>query len=188
MNERAGLGRLLTLSLVAIALAVLVARQPEPALATIDFRVLIQQHFNLLDRGDVAGVMATFSDDAVVSGASCRPTPCVGKPAIQREIERRVNNRAVQTLTSLQESSGRGVGMLVITEDLTRACNVERIIVLCEVEVKNDKITLFASQPDTTDAATAAFVACQAAGPAPALAPAISPPRTGDGGLVQAGS
>jgi hypothetical protein len=169
------------ISLLVIALTLgLKAVGPAQSSAAVDFRVLVQRHFDLLDQGNVAAVMDMFSDDAVVSGASCVPTPCVGKAAIQKEIERRVNNGATQTLTSLQErTSGKGSGSLRITERGFPACNVERIIVLFDIEVANDKITLFASRPDLSDPQSAAFVACMAA----RAAPAIAPPRAGDGGL-----
>jgi hypothetical protein len=168
--------------LLVIALATgLSTGDPARTAAAVDFRILLQQHFELLDQGKVAAVMDTFSDDAVVAGGrSCRPAPCVGKAAIQQEIESRVNNGATQRIVSLQEhTAGKGSGTLRITERGFPACNVESILVLFDVEVKNDKIARFDSRPDLSDPQTARWVACISA-PPPA---SISPPRAGDGGL-----
>src|SRR5258707_8885955 len=41
-------------------------------------------------RGDVAGALALYSDDAIVQYGGLCWTPCVGKDAIRKELERRV--------------------------------------------------------------------------------------------------
>ena len=170
--------------LVALVLVVAMGMGPnqiESTEAAVDFRVLVQQHVDALNRGDVAGVIATFSDDAVVSNVGlCAATPCVGKAAIQREMERRVNIHVRFTITSLQESSGSGVGRAEVGADNVRACGVQRILVSFNVDVKNDKITSFPVRFDSADPQTAAFLACVAA-----PQPSVSPPRTGDGGLIE---
>ena len=165
-----------------VTLASLVANLPtQAAQAAIDFRILVQQHVDALNRGDVAGVMATFSDDAVVSNVGlCAANPCVGKAAIQREMERRVNIHVRFTITSLQESNGTGLGRAEVAADNVRACGVQRIVAIFNVDVKGDKITSFPVRFDASDAQTAAFLACVAA-PAPT---SIAPPRTGDAGLL----
>jgi len=164
-----------------VTLASLVVNLPtHAAQGAIDFRILVQQHVDALNRGDVAGVMATFSDDAVVSNVGlCAANPCVGKAAIQREMERRVNIHVRFTITSLQESNGTGVGRAEVAADNVRACGVQRIVASFNVDVKGDKITSFPVRFDASDPQTAAFLACVAA-----PAPSIAPPRTGDAGLL----
>lgn len=149
--------------------------------AAVDFRVLVQQHVDALNRGDVAAVMATFSDDAVVSNVGlCAASPCVGKPAIQKEMERRVGIHVLFTITSLRESSGKGSGRAEVRADNVRACGQERLVAAFDVEVKGDKITSFPVRFDRSDPQTAAFMACMAA----RSAGAVTPPNTGDGGLL----
>jgi len=149
--------------------------------AAVDFRVLVQQHVDALNRGDVAAVMATFSDDAVVSNTGlCAASPCVGKPAIQKEMERRVGIHVLFTITSLQESSGKGAGRAEVRADNVRACGQERLVAAFDVEVKGDKITSFPVRFDRSDPQTAAFMACTAA----LSASVVTPPKTGDGGLL----
>src|SRR4029077_1994487 len=41
-------------------------------------------------RGDVAAALALYGDDAIVQYGGLCWTPCVGKAAIQKELERRV--------------------------------------------------------------------------------------------------
>jgi hypothetical protein len=153
-----------------------------PSFAAVDFRVLVQQHVDALNRGDVAGVMATFSEDAMVSNVGlCAAAPCIGKAAIQREMERRAGIHVNFKIISLRESNSSGVGRAEITADNTRACGVQRILASFDVQVKDDKITSFPVRFDSTDPQTAAFMACVAA-----PAASVSPPRTGDGGLLPA--
>jgi len=174
---------LIPLLIVALATGVR-AVAPDPARAAIDYRVLVQQFVDAHNRADVQAVMATFSDDAVLLGGVFCQAPCVGKAPIQREIERRVSVHVQIKITSLQESNGSGVGRLEITDDSTRACGVQRVVAISNIDVRNDKITSVRAPLDPSDAQNLAYLACISAPPAPA----VSPPRTGDGGLLSSRS
>ena len=55
-----------------------------------DPQALLRQELATIARGDVAGALALYKDDAVVDGVGlCAVAPCVGKAAIQKELERR---------------------------------------------------------------------------------------------------
>ena len=61
-----------------------------PALAQVDPASLAQQDVTAQSQGDVAAALALYSDDAIVQYGGLCWTPCVGKAAVQKEIERRV--------------------------------------------------------------------------------------------------
>ena len=66
--------------------------------AQVDPKALLQKQFEALARGDVAGALALYTDDAVVDGAGlCAAAPCVGKAAIQKELEHRIVNKMQTT-------------------------------------------------------------------------------------------
>ena len=79
------------------ATLLLVAAATE-ARAQADPKALLQKQFEMLTRGDVAGALALYTDDAVVDGAGlCVAAPCVGKAAIQKEFEHRIANKMQAT-------------------------------------------------------------------------------------------
>lgn len=131
-----------------------------------------------LNRGDVAGVVAAYADDAVFGGwGLCTPNPCVGKAAIQREIERQVADR---TQVQNDPLSVRGEGDIVtaqavIRSDAIRGLGLERVALTVVMEVKGQTIVLTRYVPDPEDPQTARFLAVQA----PARLPA-----TGNAGLA----
>src|SRR4029450_1260107 len=62
--------------------------------AQVDPKALLQKQFETLARGDVAGALALYTEDAVVDGAGlCVAAPCVGKAAIQKEFEHLITNK-----------------------------------------------------------------------------------------------
>ena len=75
------------ISLLASMLALAVST---PALAEVDPASLAERDLAAESRDDVAAALALYSDDAIVQyGGLCSPN-CVGKAAIQKELERRV--------------------------------------------------------------------------------------------------
>src|ERR1044071_5914122 len=61
--------------------------------AEIDPGALAEQELAAETRGDVAAALALYSEDAMVQYGGLCWTPCVGKAAIQKELERRVEAR-----------------------------------------------------------------------------------------------
>src|ERR1700722_10107533 len=66
--------------------------------------VVQQQLLDALAKGDVPAALALFTEDAVIDSESgrCSKAPCVGKAAIQKDLERYVadKSRRVTTLSS----------------------------------------------------------------------------------------
>jgi ketosteroid isomerase-like protein len=168
--------------------ALLVIGSSGGAAATADFRVLVQTHLDLVNSGDVEGVMATFSEDAVLAAAGlCLETPCVGKTAIQEEIARRAGVGVQHKIISLQESSGSGNGRLELRAGLFSACGVERVVATIEVRTEEGLISYYSSSFDPADQQTQAFLACMASGGSQGgQQQAVRPPSTGSGGLKPA--
>jgi hypothetical protein len=82
MNKPIFFGTLLA-SMFAVAVST-------PAPAQVDPASLAQQELAAESRGDVTAALALYSDDAIVQYGGLCWTPCVGKAAIQKEMERRV--------------------------------------------------------------------------------------------------
>src|SRR6266446_2130354 len=61
-----------------------------PAPAEVDPASLAEQDLAAESRGNVAAALALYSDNAIVQYGGLCWTPCVGKTAMQKELERRV--------------------------------------------------------------------------------------------------
>jgi ketosteroid isomerase-like protein len=121
-----------------------------------------QQLLDALARGDVTGALALFTEDAVIDSESghCAKTPCVGKAAIQRDLERYVvdKSRRVTTLNTYVS------GNVLVTRFEARSATiqktgVERIILWGIREMRGDKIaSTRCCMPERTDPQTARFL------------------------------
>ena len=115
---------------------------------------------NAFDIGNVAGAMATLTEDAIFEGYGlCAAAPCIGKAAIQKEVERQV---ADKTKTALIGGTASVTGDTFtsrneVRSDSIKAAGVERIVVSRTWETKGDKASLQRSVLDTTAAQTAAY-------------------------------
>src|SRR3954447_11437863 len=58
--------------------------------ATVNPILLAEQDLAAESRGDVAAALALYRDDAIVQYGGLCWTPCVGKAAVEKELERRV--------------------------------------------------------------------------------------------------
>ena len=176
----------LLLPLVVLGLVAAGTAEATRTTAATDLRVLFQQQNDAQNRGDIAAVMATYAGDATVQAGGICTIPCVGKAAIQREVERRIAEKAQVKVISLRESSGTATGVLHVVEAGFASCGVERILVNFTFVVEGDTMASWTSMPDFTDPQSAKFIACitaltAAGGGGPPGS--IAPPSTGDGGL-----
>ena len=130
--------------------------------AQVDPVAVQQQLLDALARGDVAGALALFTDDAVIDAPSgtCLPAPCVGKAAIQKDLERLVADKS-RRATPLQTYVA---GPLLVTQfdarnDRIRQAGVERILVWTIREMRGDKIAVIrCCLAERTDPQTARFL------------------------------
>ena len=75
---------------VTLLASLLALAMSTPAPAQIDPASLAEQDLAAESRGDVAAALALYSDNAIVQYGGLCWSPCVGKAAIRKELERRV--------------------------------------------------------------------------------------------------
>ena len=139
--------------------------------------VLFNSTLTLLQRGDVAGVLAIFGDNPVFEGFGlCAATPCVGKDAIRRELEREVADHVSFTEAGggFRVSGNVRTGQRELRSDSIRAAGVDRILIATTLEAPGSQIAAFRWAPVAEDAQTATFLAAQGS-PEPTQVPARLP-------------
>jgi hypothetical protein len=142
--------------------ALLVLGATSGTLAQADPVAVQQQLTEALARGDVTTAMTLFTDDAVIDTESgmCARTPCVGKAAIRKDLERYVTDKSRRITTLNTYVSGD----LLVTRFEARSAmiqkaGVERIILWQIREMKGDQIASSrCCMPDRTDSQTARFL------------------------------
>jgi len=121
---------------------------------------LMQQLDDAINRGDVAGAMALFADDAVSEGGpQCFLAPCAGKAAIQGDIEYYILLGNVSFSACTTEVSGNTANARCeVRSNGTRAEGIDRFISSRIVEVQGGKISAFRwGALDISDQQTATY-------------------------------
>jgi len=109
-------------------------------------------------RGDVAAALALYADDAVIqNGGLCTPT-CVGKEAIQKELERRAGAKNRWKIVGSYVSDNVAVVKTELRIGYIEGSGVDRVIVWCLYEVKDGKIAVATTLGQRTDPQTAQFI------------------------------
>lgn len=142
--------------------ALLVLAGASIALVQADPVAVQQQLSDALARGDVTTALTYFTDDAVIDTESgmCARSPCVGKTAIQKDLERYVTDKSRRVTTlSTYVSGDLLVTRFEARSALIQKAGVERIILWSIREMKGDKIASSrCCMPDRTDTQTARFI------------------------------
>jgi hypothetical protein len=149
--------------------ALLILGIASTAFGDVDPVAVQQQLHDALARGDVTGALALFTEDAVIDSESglCAAAPCVGKAAIQKDLERFTldKSRHVTVLNTYVS------GSVLVTRFEARSATiqkagVERVILWGIREMRGDKIASYrCCMPERTDAQTARFLAWDYAHP-----------------------
>jgi hypothetical protein len=121
-----------------------------------------KQLLEALTRGDVAAALALFTDDSVIDAESglCAKAPCVGKAAIQKDLERYVADKS-RRVTPINTYA---TGNVLVTRFEARSATiqkagVERIILWGIREMRGGKIaSTRCCLPERTDPQTARFL------------------------------
>jgi len=166
MNKPAFLVILLSSTLAFAACAP--ASAAEHGQASMDPAALAEQDVAAQSRGEVAAALALYSDDAIVQYGGLCWTPCVGKAAVQKELERRVAGQNHATITAKYVS---GTVAVIKTEvrlgsidnsgalrSIEWSPGVDRIIVWNIYEARGDKIAAVTLAGERTDPQTARFI------------------------------
>jgi len=121
-----------------------------------------QQLYDALARADVTAALALFTDDAVIDSESghCAKAPCVGKAAIQKDLERYVLDKSRRVTTLNTYISGNVlVTRFEARSDTIRKAGVDRIVLWGIREMRGDKISSTrCCMPERTDAQTVRFL------------------------------
>ena len=142
--------------------ALLILTSGWAGIAHADAVAVQQQLFAALDRGDVAGALALFTEDAVIDAESglCAKAPCVGKAAIQNDLERFVADKTRRVTVLNTYVSGN----VLVTRFEARSATIqkagfERVILWGIREMRGDKIASYrCCMPERTDSQTAHFL------------------------------
>ena len=139
-----------------------------PASAQVDRASLAKQDVAAESRGDVAAALALYSDDAIVQNGGLCWTACVGKAAIQKELERRVEAKNHATVIGTYVSGNVAViktevrlGSIDKSGKLQStgwSPGVDRIIVWNIYEVTGGKIAVVTLVGQRTDEQTGRFI------------------------------
>lgn len=132
------------------------------ALAQEDPVAVQQKLFDALARGDVAAALTLFTEDSVIDAESgfCAKAPCVGKAAIQKDLERFVTDKSRHVTAINTYASGN----VLVTRFEARSATihkagVERIILWGIREMRGGKIaSTRCCLPERTDPQTARFL------------------------------
>ena len=146
---------ILLVSLLASLLALAVST---PAPAQMDPASLAERDLAAETSGDVAAALALYSDDAIVQYGGLCWTPCVGKAAIQKELERRVEAKNRWTITGKYVSGNVAVVQTELRIGFIEPSGVDRVIVWCIYETKDNKIAVVTLVGQRTDPQTARFI------------------------------
>lgn len=126
--------------------------------------IITTSYIDPLNLGNVARAMAALTEDAVFEGYGlCAAASCVGKAAIQKEVERLVADKTKITVISGSDrvTGDTQTSRREVRSDSIKATGVERILVAQTVEAKGDKASLIRWVPDTADAQTATYLKSQ---------------------------
>ena len=126
--------------------------------ATVDPATLAEQDLAAESRGDVAAAVALYGDDAIIQYGGLCWTPCVGKAAIQKELERRVEARNKFKLIGKYVSGNVAVLQTELQIGYIESSGVDRVVVWNIYEVKGDKIAVATLAGQRTDPQTAQFI------------------------------
>ncbi len=145
-----------------VLLVSILAVSPTMALAQDDPVAILKKYHTAMERGDVDAALTLYADDAVIEGGrGCSSrNPCVGKAAIRKYLEQRVNRKSRKNTIIHEVPAGNVLTRRVEQrDDRTRKAGVDRIIVWSITKIKGSKISLRRRQfLDMSDTQTARYI------------------------------
>ena len=124
------------------------------ALAQTDPVTVFRQAIDARNRGDIAAMMALFTDDAVRDDNSCQP-PCVGLDAVRRSFQKNIDEHFKANVTSVEGADDTVTARAEISNDALRAQGVEKRMTSYTIKLRDGKIARWSSPlPPQTPAKT----------------------------------
>jgi hypothetical protein len=136
----------------------LVLAMSTPAPAQVDPAGLAEQDLAAESRGDVAAALALYSDNAIVQYGGLCWSPCVGKAAIRKELERRVAAKNQFKIIGKYVSGNVAVVQTELRIGYIEKSGVDRVLVWNIYEVTGDRIAVATLVGQRTDPQTARFI------------------------------
>ena len=143
---------------ITLAASLLSLAMSTPAPAQVDPASLAEQDLAAESRGDVAAALALYSDNAIVQYGGLCWSPCVGKAAIRKELERRVAAKNQFKIIGKYVSGNVAVVQTELRIGYIEKSGVDRISVWNIYEVTGDKIAVATLVGQRTDPQTARFI------------------------------
>src|SRR3984893_8589255 len=151
-----------SLSIVSCLAPLIILIAAAQALAQADAVAVQQQLLDALARGDVTAALALFTEDAVIDSPSglCTKAPCVGKAAIQKDLERLGADKSRRVTTLNTYVSGNVLVTRFEARSATsQTAGVARLILWAIREMQGDKIAAVrCCMPERPDSQTAHFL------------------------------
>lgn len=151
------ISRILALATATLTIAVS-APAADYGLAKVDPLIVAEQDLAAESRGDVAAALALYADDAIVQYGGLCWTPCVGKDAIKKELERRVDAKNKFKVIGKYVSGNVAVVQTELQIGYIESSGVDRVVVWNIYEVVGDKIAVATLVGQRTDPQTAQFI------------------------------
>jgi hypothetical protein len=130
---------------IALSAAIFVTVSCAIAPAKNDPGEMLQRLADAIARGDAIEASAMFADDAFVDvhapGSLCSPVPCIGRAAIQKDVERRASVKQKTIITNTYVSGNVVTFRGELRNDAVRKAGSERVIVWGIYEVSGDKFS-----------------------------------------------
>jgi hypothetical protein len=126
--------------------------------ATINPMLLAEQDLTAESRGDVRAALALYRDDAIVQYGGLCWTPCVGKVAIEKELERRVAAKNEWKIIGKYVSGNVAVVQAELKIGYIEYTGVDHVVVWSIYEVTGDKIAAVTLAGQRTDPQTKRFI------------------------------
>ena len=124
----------------------------------VDPASLAQRDLTAETRGDVDAALALYADDAIIQYGGLCWTPCVGKDAIRKELERRVGAKNRWKIVGKYVSDNVAVLKTELQIGYIESSGVDRVVVWNIYEVKDGKIAVATAVGQRTDPQTARFI------------------------------
>ena len=123
----------------------------QPAQAA-DLEALLRLHYEAVNRGDIPGALAGFTDDAVVIRGACSPlVPCTSKADIQRLLQTEVGNKVSFGVLSSSVSGNTVTARLEFWNVLVPPTGAQRVIYNATATFQGDKIARMVHDTDPSD-------------------------------------
>jgi ketosteroid isomerase-like protein len=116
-----------------------IAVVPRVGLAQTDAVGIFRQAIDARNRGDIAAMMAFFTDDAVREDGSCQP-PCVGLDAVRKSFQKNIDEHFQANVTSVEGTGDTVTARAEISSDALRAGGVEKRMTSYTIKLRDGKI------------------------------------------------